>query len=172
MKTQDIVILLKLVSYGRQPWTTRLLQQDTGISLSEINKALHRLYEAELVNNITYRPSIAAAKEFLIYGFKYCFPVTIGSIDRGIYTAHMAPVLRKYFALSKNDLMDSYVWPYADGNETGHSIKPLFRTVPLIAQSDSDLYEYCALLDALRIGRQREREFAKDLLIKKLSENA
>jgi hypothetical protein len=46
---------------------------------------------------------------------------------------------------------------------TGHGV-PLDPGLPSAAKEDSQLYELVALLDALRIGRAREREMAGKML--------
>ena len=60
------------------------------------------------------------------------------------------------------------MWPYAYGESRGLSVIPLYKTVPEAALDDPSLYEYLALLDALRVGRSREQELAKKLLTKKI----
>lgn len=53
-----------------------------------------------------------------------------------------------------------YVWPYGKGTVRGHSIIPLYPTVPEAALKDVKLHELLALTDALRVGRAREKEIA------------
>jgi hypothetical protein len=52
------------------------------------------------------------------------------------------------------------VWPSIDGNTRGSAPKPLYETVPQAAADDPKLYELLALIDAVRIGRVRERSLA------------
>ena len=42
----------------------------------------------------------------------------------------------------------------------GQGIAPLYESVPLAAAKDQQLYELLALVDALRVGRARERALA------------
>jgi hypothetical protein len=42
----------------------------------------------------------------------------------------------------------------------GHSIIPLYPSVPEAALKDEKLHELLALTDALRVGRAREKEIA------------
>jgi len=51
-----------------------------------------------------------------------------------------------------------------------YAIEPLYNSVPAAAKSDSLLYEYLALVDALRIGRARERRFAEEELKHRLKQ--
>jgi hypothetical protein len=52
------------------------------------------------------------------------------------------------------------VWPYGHGKLRGHSIVPLYPSVPEAATKDPKLHELLALVDALRVGKAREREIA------------
>jgi len=101
--------------------------------------------------------------EFLLYGIKYVFPQKPGPVVRGIPTSHSASPLKEKIQSSED-----YVWPYAQGNIRGHSIIPLFVSAPGAALKDSDLHELLALVDALRVGRAREKEMAVTELKKRL----
>jgi len=63
---------------------------------------------------------------------------------------------------SPNELMP--VWPDPDGEMRGVALKPLFHSVPKAAREDPKLYEWLALVDALRTGRARERELAAKII--------
>jgi hypothetical protein len=75
---------------------------------------------------------------------------------RGVLTAHSAEPLNKIITSN-----EKYVWPYAKGLERGQSIQPLFNTVVEAALKDHKLYELLTLVDALRVGKVREKELAK-----------
>ncbi len=47
-------------------------------------------------------------------------------------------------------------------------LKPIYETVPAAAQRDPSLHEMLALVDALRIGRARERAMAEKELARRL----
>jgi hypothetical protein len=53
-----------------------------------------------------------------------------------------------------------YVWPYAPAKEMGQSFDPLFKSVPAACKTDSRLYAYLALVDAIRIDNQCEPDVA------------
>ena len=55
---------------------------------------------------------------------------------------------------------ENYVWPSAKGTMKGQSIIPLYPSVVEAVQKDYKLYELLALIDALRVGKAREREIA------------
>ena len=93
--------------------------------------------------------------EFLKFGLRYVFPQHPGAVVRGVPTSHSAEPLKE--EIQSNEV---YVWPYGKGNIRGHSILPLYPSVPEAALRDSKLHEFLALTDALRVGRAREREIA------------
>ena len=64
--------------------------------------------------------------------------------------------------------MKNIVWPAADGDVRGQAIEPLYASAPNAARKDSELYQMLALVDALRVGRARERNMAAEELSKRL----
>lgn len=60
------------------------------------------------------------------------------------------------------------VWPHPDGEVRGEGFEPLYPSAVDAARRDGKLYECLALVDALRIGRAREKALAIDLLAKRL----
>ena len=60
------------------------------------------------------------------------------------------------------------VWPDRDGAKQGAAVEPLYRSVPFATKNDPALYGLLALVDALRIGRARERRFAEQELERQL----
>jgi hypothetical protein len=55
----------------------------------------------------------------------------------------------------------SMVWPSRLGSVPGLGIKPLVPAAPDTALRDPVLYQLLALVDALRMGDVREREYAR-----------
>jgi hypothetical protein len=72
------------------------------------------------------------------------------------------PSLQKMFA------EPPLVWPHPEGEVRGESIEPLYPSAVDAARRDSRLYECLALVDALRVGRAREKKLAIDQLTKRL----
>ena len=68
--------------------------------------------------------------------------------------------------MSGGDLI--HVWPDAYGNRKGQSVTPLFKTVPGAVKKDHSLYEYLALIDAIRLGNAREANLANKILREKV----
>jgi hypothetical protein len=60
------------------------------------------------------------------------------------------------------------VWPHPEGDVRGESLEPLYPSAVDAARRDSKLYECLALVDALRVGRAREKSLAIDLLARRL----
>ncbi len=149
----------------KDSYSVRALQASLGISKTEIASALKRSQQIGLLRTDpdTQLPRVnsKALLGFIEHGLRYVFPVKPAEIVRGIPTSFSAPVLQEKL-MSGGDLI--YVWPDAFGNRKGQSITPLFRTVPGAVKKDSRLYEYLALIDAIRLGNARESNLANEIL--------
>ncbi|SMO39722.1 hypothetical protein SAMN06265379_101517 [Saccharicrinis carchari] len=163
MSPHDIVILLKIVSYGNEQWYQKPLAEALGISQSEISKSLNRSKYAGLLAPNGKTVMKMALMEFLQYGLRYVFPQKPGAVVRGVSTSHSASPLKADIQSTED-----YVWPYGKGTVRGHSIVPLHPAVPEAALKDEKLHELLALVDALRVGRAREKELAVIALKKRL----
>lgn len=150
-------------------YSVRALQASLGISKTEIAAALKRCQQIGLlrIDPITQLPRVnsKALLGFIEHGLRYVFPVKPAEIVRGIPTGFGAPVLQDKL-MSGGDLIN--VWPDAYGNRKGQSIAPLFRTVPGAVKKDPRLYEYLALIDAIRLGNAREANLANEMLRNKV----
>lgn len=166
LKPQDIVILLKLVAIGDRPWSFSSLGTELGMSPSEVHGGIKRATTSRLYDPNRKVPILRSLLEFLVHGVKYVFPPEAGSLTRGIPTSYAAPPLN---ALIIQTDEPPPVWPTCDGNARGYQFAPLFRSVPIAAANDGNLYELLALVDAIRDGRARERELAVKELTKRLS---
>jgi hypothetical protein len=200
MKSQDIVILLKLVSLqdqaepgdhdlpghdlpghdlpghdlrghgrsgGEDPYSVRGLAASLGISKSEVNASLHRSLASGLAargEGSSVKPNRRNLHNFIVHGLKFVFPVKPGGMTRGVPTAFAAPVLEGLMSAGEY----IYVWPYAEGKDMGQSVEPLFKSVPAAVRGDRLLYEYLALVDAIRLGKQRESGLAAERLGERL----
>ncbi len=168
IKSQDIVVLLKIVAMGNRNWKQSEVADELGISRAEVCHALDRCAEVGLLDDDRRIPQKAALLEFIHYGLKYVFPAKPGPLCRGIPTSHSAAPLSKKIVSEPGD---SYVWPRADGKMRGQEIEPLY---PSIARIDFDkaprLYEMLTLVDAVRVGRTRERKIAIEELGKRFKE--
>jgi hypothetical protein len=192
LKPQDIVVVLKLSFEPGFP-TFAALGAQLGISASEVHGAMNRAAAATLLNLETRKPRVRNLLEFLEHGIRYVFVSRRGEITRGIPTAHSAPPLNALLVQgsaspsgplarmlgdqpAEGPLARMFaqmpepplVWPHPDGDVRGESLEPLYPSAVDAARRDRKLYECLALVDALRVGRARERSLAIDLLTKRL----
>jgi len=163
MRPQDIVILLKIVSFKEKQWLMKDLAYELSISQSEISESLHRSMIAGLLASDKRKLMKASLKEFISYGLKYVYPQKPGAIVRGMATAISTPPLNEQF-----DSKEQFVWPWAKGQQRGQSIEPLHKAVPEACARDIKLYEMLALVDAIRIGKIREQQIAIGELNKRI----
>jgi len=160
LKPQDICLLLKLV-VAKPRATPYRIASELGLSRAEAYAGLKRAAVAKLYDVNRNRPKATALEEFLIHGVKYAFPAEPGTVTRGIPTGFSAPVLANHFEIGPNGHI---VWPSAQGEQRGLAIEPLYRSMPEACLKDPKLYEALALVDALRVGRTREKSLAQNLL--------
>ncbi len=163
MRPQDIIVLLKIISFQHNNWRNIDIAIALQISPSEVSEALNRCKIAKLIDSKKRTVHLNSLKEFLIYGLKYVFPVEPGSVVKGIPTAHSAYPINKHIVSGE----DVYVWQYAKGTQRGQSIEPLYKTIPAISLNDQLLYELLVIVDTIRVGRAREIKIAINELDKR-----
>jgi hypothetical protein len=163
MKPQDVLLLLKIASDNSTSWNQKPMAEALGLSQSEVSEAVARCKYAGLLAPNGKTVMKLALMEFLQYGLRYVFPQRQGPVVRGVPTSHSASPLKEQIQST-----EAYVWPYGKGTVRGHSIVPLYPSVPEAALKDAALHEIMALADALRVGRARERELAVAALKKRL----
>jgi biotin operon repressor len=170
LKSQDCIILVKLLANPGAEWSQRQLAKVLCISLAEINAGIKRLEEAGLLRKDKQGklfPNINAAEEFLVSGIKFLFPGKLGEYTRGIPTSIAAPLFRDKIALGNDPIP---VWPDASGEQKGVALAPIHPSIPKALRESPDqlFYEMLVLIDAIRSGRARERNMAVTLLKEKL----
>ncbi len=159
IRPQDIVILLKIISYGQHPWMAKDLAISLFLSGSEVSESLNRSAYSGLIDKNKKMVLKLNLLEFIIYGLRYTFPQQPGSIVRGMPTAHSHPRLQsKFIADSK------FVWPDPESNVIGISIEPFYSKQVKAARQDEILYYNLCLIDMIRGGKPREVNFAKEEL--------
>jgi hypothetical protein len=159
MRPQDIPILIKVLSMKDQPWLVKDLAFQLFISQSEVSESLHRSMYAGLIDNSKKRVQSQNFLEFMMYGLRYAFPQQPGSIVRGMPTAHSHPTLQNKFIADTK-----FVWADPESNAIGLSIEPFYPKQVHAARIDESLYYKLCLIDMLRVGKQREVNFAKEEL--------
>jgi len=167
IKAQDIVVALKLIKAAPEQSFAEL-GKSVGLSASEAHGCVRRLIESRLVEPDSRRVIRRSLLRFLLHGVPFAFPAGLREITRGLPTAWGAPVLRDHFSTEEAPP----VWPDPEGVVRGQSVKPLYPSVVKAAQLDPELYDMLALVDALRLGRARDRKLAEQELEKRLADNA
>lgn len=167
LKSQDIVVSVKLLVHKDDDWTYRGLAEELKMSYSGVHDAVKRAEQAGLLNpekgHVISRPFL----EFLQGGLRYVYYTRPGRLVRGIPTAHSGPPLQEKI---RSDEQDLFVWPEPEGRKRGQLIEPLYHTVPEAVQEDQQLYEWLNLLESIRVGRTRERNLALEMCEKRLKE--
>lgn len=164
-KAQDVLVALKLC-LPNDGKSFAALAGELGMSASEVHASLARLGEARLVDVTSRKVNRKPFLEFLKSGVPYVFPVRLKETTRGMPTGWATGPMAKVFTYARDDIP---VWPEPEGTVKGQSLEPLYRSVPVAAKNDPALYDLLALVDALRIGRARERNFAAQQLEERLS---
>lgn len=163
MRAHDIVILLKIIAKANEEWLMKDLAYELFISSSEVSESLNRSSYAGLIASDKKTVLRQALMDFLSNGIQYVFPQKTSGIVRGIVTAHSASPLNKIIQSNQN-----YVWAFALGEQKGQAIEPLYKNAPKACLQDSKLYELLALVDAVRVGKVREKNIAIQELEKRI----
>ena len=168
LKPQDVLTALKLYCLGQSEWSFRDLGSMLGLSIGETHGSIKRLKESVLVyeREKIIKVSNKRLCDFLIHGVSSVFYAKRGQVSRGMLTGPSASPLVERMAPGEGDI--PIVWPTVDGRARGESLEPLYPTVPMAAAADAVLYEMLVLVDAIRVGRARERKIAAELLTKRL----
>ena len=170
LKPQDLLLCLALAARDASAWTYAQLAASLGLSASEAKKGVDRALAAGLLAPALEEgekpmPVRRALVDFLVHGARYAFYAQPGRVVRGVPTAWAAPPLDGE-VVGGDELPP--VWPSPHGSVRGQEIEPLYGSVPEVVLGDPALYELLALVDALRIGRIRERELAAGHLRERL----
>ncbi len=159
MRPLDIVVLMQIAVRKKDPWFMKDIAQAIGMSASEVSESLNRSAIAGLISGDKKQILVSNLIDFLQYGIRYVFPAILGPVLRGIPTAYSAPNLG-------NDITNKepIVWPFALGTERGQSIEPLHSSVPKACLENPKFYDLMALVEALRLGRAREKSYTLAIL--------
>lgn len=161
LRPQDIFILLKLALWRGDRWTFDQIASELGLSASAVHRSVDRSARAGLFAQEKREVERAYLLEFLIHGVRFAFAPEWGGEARGIPTAWAASPLAD--GLVRSDAPPP-VWPDHLGTVRGIALAPLDPRVPDAVRRDEKLGELLALVDAIRIGRARERKMAAGLL--------
>lgn len=169
LKPQDVLVGLSMCCRKARNDTYAEKAEKLGMSASEVHAAEKRLCEARLVDVDTREIRRGPMLEFLVHGVPYAFATSPKEWTRGVPTAWAAPVLSSKIALSDQP---SPIWPDPEGMVQGVAVQPLYRSVVQAVKKDSELYDLLSLVDALRIGRVREKKIAEEEIRNRLKQYA
>ena len=158
-------MVLKLASAPAGERTFPALAMALGMSASETHAAVKRAVASGLLDGTTRTVRKAALLEFLVHGLRYVFPPEWRGLTRGVPTSYAAAPLHSTIAAGELPP----VWPHAEGTARGEGLAPLYRSAPDAALRDPKLYEWLALVDAVRSGRARERQLATKEIERRLT---
>ena len=165
LRPHDLAVVLALaVRKGAPEATFKELGVALGLSQSTVCEAVQRLQVAGLVRPGTHQPNRRALRSFVEHGARYAFPAALGSEARGVPTAHSGPALRDEF-----DTVNAIVWPDVQGQGQGRALAPLYPKATSLPNRAPEVYEALTLVDAVRVGRVRERNAALAVLNKLLT---
>jgi hypothetical protein len=166
-KAQDVLVALKLLTIGDEPWSFTRLAQSLGLSVGAAHNAITHLRSAGLVYEKRGAAQVARKRlaDFLVHGVPAVFYPVKGAITRGIPTGTYAPMLTKLASPdNKSSEAIPIVWPFPTGKVKGESLAPLYDTAPKAAMADLVLYELLALVDGIRVGVGKERRLCAEAL--------
>lgn len=159
------MLCLRLVDAPPDERTFPKLGAAIGISASQAHSAAKRAAKSGLLDWESRSVRREALAEFLAHGLRYVFPAQWRAVTRGVPTSYAAPPLSAEFSVPELPP----VWPHAEGTARGEGLEPLYKTAPDAALRDGRLYEWLALIDAVRAGRARERRRATEEIERRLS---
>ncbi len=152
----DVPVALHLLQASTDSFAT--IARDLEISSSTAHASVGRLLAAGLVRHGQRGERAVnrrALVEFLTHGVRYAFPTALGQRMRGVATAHAGPALREAIVAE-----EAVVWPAVDGDSEGPEIEPFWPKAADVSRRLPDLYAMLSAVDALRVGRTRERQLA------------
>ena len=155
MRPQDVVVLLKLALGGEEGNKIKDLSSKLFISASEVSESLNRSSIAGLLLPDSRTVNKEPFLKFLEYGLPFVFPVKMGPVVKGTFTAHSESSL--YLSFSSEEKL---VWADEHGKQRGQSIVPLYPAVVKAAKGDLLLYKLLALCDVIRIGDPADKNKA------------
>jgi hypothetical protein len=164
LKPQDLLVLLKVAAHPPQRWTYAALGEALAISASEVHASVKRAVASGLAvapGRGEWSPVRPNLLEFMLHGVRYIWPPTPGPVKRGVPTAFGAEPLASHLTAAPGE---APVWAHPTGSAKGPTLSPIYRTAPQAALTDPSLHRLLALLDALRVGRARERTLAAKLM--------
>jgi hypothetical protein len=163
LRPVDVVVALHLALRPEEGYET--VAELLGIGVGSGHRSVQRLVAASLV--LPHRRAVNrnTLLEFLVHGVPHAFYPVTGPEAQGVPTAHAGPVLSKHI-----ESESIIVWPSIEGRVRGESLVPLYEGAAGLVNGSPELYGLVTLVDALRVGRARERRLAAELLEARIRE--
>lgn len=172
LKPQDVLVTLKLFVLAEETKNHSFssLANSLGLSVSETHGAVSRAVRGRLLSltgtagrRRTALPSASVGNllRFVENGLPYVLPAEKGTVVLGMPTGIGALPLREALVIGSEELLP--VWQWNSGSCKGISLKPIFRSCPLAASNDPQLYRLLSLVDAIRDDGVRQRQVALKL---------
>lgn len=161
LRPLDVVVALRLLRSPEEGYEA--LADAVGIGVGSAHRAVGRLRAAGLVMPHRRATNAPALADFLVHGVRYVFYPRLGPEAPGVPTAYSAAPLAERIVSDR-----ALVWPAAGGTVRGDSLAPLYPGAIGLPKRDPALYELLTLVDAIRVGRARERALAGELLRERL----
>jgi hypothetical protein len=147
IKPQDILVLSKLIELKSKSYRQIDLASELGISQAEIVHSMKRLELIGLYNRKLKSLNKLSIIEFVEHALKFIFPTQVGAYSRGIPTVESSLFLSGKIASSSGV---KYVWPSAEGSESGIVIQPIYHSVPKVVQNNDFLKKILNIIDIFR----------------------
>ncbi len=157
LRPLDVVVALQLALRPEEKYEA--LAGTLGIAVSATHRAVTRLEAAGLVLPHRRAAGRGALIDFVVHGVPYSFYAVTGPEAPGVPTAYSAPPLAAEIESER-----PLVWPSIHGAVRGDTLIPLYAGAPSLPERDPALYDVLTLVDALRVGRARERRIAVEML--------
>lgn len=164
LKPQDVLVLLKKTAHAERHPTFEAMGHSLHLSASQVHRSFARSLDARLAKKGQpgqWHVLTAPLCEFLVHGVRYAFYASEGAPKRGVPTAFGVEPMRSQLQVAADQIP---VWPHPQGEHRGPSLLPLSKTAPDAALNDPELHVLLALVDAIRVGRARERRLAEEHL--------
>lgn len=157
LKPFDVVVLAWLVADAPEASTQTRIAAGLGVAQSSVHRALAQLDASRLV--LGGKPERRAFRELAVHAVRYVYPPVLGAPSRGIPTAHASPGLAPLLVAEQ-----PLVWPLDGAPSFGPALEPLHPCVPKAAARSAGFHDLMGVVDALRVGRARERAAAEKRL--------
>jgi hypothetical protein len=177
LKPQDVLVTLKLLVLDEDTKNHSFssLASSLGLSVSETHGSVNRAVGCHLLSstkttdrrrNALPSASVGNVLRFVEHGLPYVLPAEKGAVVLGMPTGIGASPLRDYLAVGAEEFLP--VWQWSTGTCKGISLKPIFRSCPLAASNDPQLYKLLCLVDAIRDEGVRQRQVAIKLFTEEI----